>query len=172
MPLVPIPLCWYLNGFIQKWAMRDPRLDEAKEGFDGDDQQSLYSIKQFLGETTDELKGRFVSTWLMTMAIWMPTESINLRFTPLHLRAIFAGAVGLVWTTGMAVWTHAESSWLTDTSVNSAMDSGTESSIKSCMKSSMESGMESSRESAVDSAVESWVSIKNLLARISDTYTV
>jgi hypothetical protein len=172
MPMISIPACWYMNNFMKQWAMRDPRLDGSKEGSDGEGKQSMYSIEHFLAETTYEMKERWVSTVLMTMAIWIPAESINLRFTPLHLRAVVAGAVGLVWTTGMAAWTHA-GSWMKDTSTNSAVDSGTEGSIKSSMKSGVESGMEpSSMDSAVDSAAESWVSIRNLLARISDTYTV
>ena len=173
MPMIAIPACWYLNGFMKKYAMRDPRLDESTEVLDGEDQQSRYSIEHFVVETTNEMKERWFSTVLMTMAIWIPAESLNLRFTPVHLRAAVAGAVGLVWTTGMAAWTHAmPSGSSTETCMNSAMDSGTESSMKSSMKSGMESGMESSVDSAVDSAMDSWVSIKNLLARISDTYTV
>lgn len=173
MPLISIPMCWYLNGFMKKWALRDPRLDESKEGSDGEDQQSsLYSIEHFLIEQTREMKERWASTVLMTMAIWIPAESINLRFTPLHLRTAVAGAVGLVWTTGMAFFTHAGSWSLMDTNMSYATDSSTESSMKSSMTSGMESGMESSMDSAVDTAVQSWVYIKNLLARVSDSNTV
>lgn len=78
----------------------------------------------------------------MSMAIWIPAESVNLRFVPMGFRAVVAGAVGLIWTTGMAAWTHTGSQSLDST--ESAKDSSIESSI--------ESGMDS---------------IKNLLARVS-----
>jgi hypothetical protein len=141
MPLVSIPACWYLNGFVKKWAMRDPRQDESRE-----DEQSLYSIEDFFGETTHEMKERWVSTVLLTMAIWTPTESINLRFVPLHLRSAVAGAVGLLWTTGMAAWTNAGS--------RNFLESSKESSIKPIMESSM----------------DSWVA--NLLMRIAEPHHV
>jgi len=57
-------------------------------------------------------------------------------------RAVVAGAVGLIWTTGMAAWTHTGSQ---------SLDS-TESTKESSIESSIELGMDS---------------IKNLLARVS-----
>jgi hypothetical protein len=139
MPLVSIPACWYLNGFVKKWAMRDPRLDESRKDWDVDNEKSLYSIEDYFVETTHEMKERWVSTVLLTMAIWTPTESINLRFVPLHLRSAVAGAVGLIWTTGMAAWTNA----------------GSRSFVESSIKPSMES------------SVDSWVA--NLLMRVAET---
>jgi hypothetical protein len=164
MPFVAIPLCWYLNGFAKKWAMRDPRLDDTKERGDGENQQSPYSIGDFLVETTYEMKERWVSTVLMTMAIWIPAESINMRFTPMHLRGVLAGAVGVCWTTGMAAWTHLGSRSLTETSIESIM--------KSSMESRMESSMESGMSSATYSPIEAWAAIKDLLARVADTSNI
>jgi hypothetical protein len=140
-PFVAIPACWYLNGFVKKWAMRDPRLDDSKEGWNVEDPHSSYSIQDFLVETTNDMKENWVSTVLMSMAIWFPAESINLRFTPVHLRSAVGGAVGLLWTAGMAAWTHAGSPRL------------------------MESTKESVMESSVTSNMESFVAIKNLLER-------
>ena len=129
MPLVSIPACWYLNGFMKKWVMRDPRLDESKDDLCVEDQQSLYSIEDCIVETTNEMKERYASNLLMTMAIWIPAESINLRFTPVHLRSVVAGAVGLLWTTGMAAWTHMGSQGLLESSVESSMESSMESRV-------------------------------------------
>jgi hypothetical protein len=144
MPLVSIPACWYLNGFVKKFVMRDPRLDESKE-----DQQSLYSIEDCIVETTHEMQERYFSNLLMTMAIWIPTESINLRLTPVHLRSVVAGAVGLLWTTGMAAWTHMGSEGL------------------------LESSMESSRESSMESGgTDSWAAVKTLLSRVTGVHNV
>lgn len=139
MPIVAIPACYYLNGFVKNWAMRDPRIDESKEV--GDVENQPYSIGECFNEITSDMKERFVSTWLLTMCIWIPAESINMRFTPLHLRSAVAGAVGLLWTTGMAAWTHAGPRSL----------------------------MESSMESSLESSIEAWVAMKTVLARVSDT---
>lgn len=142
-PFICIPACYYLNGFVKKWAMRDPRLDDSKEDWVNDQEQNfMYSIEDCFVETTREMKERWMGTWLMSMAIWIPAESVNLRFVPMGFRAVVAGAVGLIWTTGMAAWTHTGSQSLDST--ESAKDSSIESSI--------ESGMDS---------------IKNLLARVS-----
>ena len=62
----------------------------------------MYSIEDCFVETTREMKERWMGTWLMSMAIWIPAESVNLRFVPMGFRAVVAGAVGLIWTTGMA----------------------------------------------------------------------
>lgn len=131
MPFVAIPALYYFNGFVKSWALRDPRLDVSKE--DVEDRHTSYSIKDFLVETTNEMKEKWVSTVLMSMAVWFPAESINLRFTPVHLRSIVAGAVGLLWTTGMAAYA------VNGSHAPRLMESTKESAMESSVTSSMES---------------------------------
>jgi hypothetical protein len=144
--------------------MRDPRLDESKEVCEVEGQQSTYSIKDCLVETTTEMKERYVSNVLMTMAMWFPVESMNLRYTPLHLRSIVAGAVGLLWTTGMAAWTH--------TGSRSLMESNMEPNMEPSMEPSMWLNMEPSIASSMESLKDSWRVVKTLLARVSYTTIV
>merc|ERR1712232_543462 len=100
MPCCAIPACWYFNGVFKKWIMAP---DEHP--FVSVDDPSP-TLRKSLEETTSEMKENWVDNVLCTMAIWIPAESINMRFTPVYLRAVVAGTTSFFWTTGMAVWTH------------------------------------------------------------------
>lgn len=123
MPCCAIPACWYFNGVVKKYWMRDPRLDFKDDTTVGTEfsksnvlnesdsdaskhSNSRYTLTDSLTETTREMKEKWFSNVLCTMAIWIPAESINMRFTPVYLRSVVAGTTSFFWTTGMAVWTH------------------------------------------------------------------
>ena len=64
------------------------------------------TLSEAITETTNELMECWLGNVATTMMIWIPAESLNLRFTPVPLRAVVAGTTSFFWLTSMAVWTH------------------------------------------------------------------
>jgi len=116
MPLIVVPVCWYINGAVSNWAMRDPRntaesieSDAETLGQDGlasNSQKKEFTFQQAMSETTVALKKNWWSNVLWTWVVWIPAESVNMRWTPVHLRSPVAGLSAFIYLTGMAVWTH------------------------------------------------------------------
>lgn len=118
MPLCVIPPCWYINGIVKRWLMRDPGEDAQRKPESQSQAVSPMAEQTFwcaltaksfwcaMEATTVDLKATWLQTVLWTWCIWVPAESLNMRFTPVHLRSPVAGLTSFIYLTGLAVWTH------------------------------------------------------------------
>jgi len=93
MPFWSVPSCWHVNGLTKKVLF-------------GDEAVSTNLVKDKVSETQMELSEKWVANVKWTMLIWFPTEAINMRYIPVHLRAPVSGMASFIWLTGMAFWTH------------------------------------------------------------------